>query len=105
VIAYGVAQRMHELGVRIALGARRGVILRLIGAHAIRLVLASVALGSLLSVAASRWIEPLLFRQSPRDPAVYAGVGLLMIVVALAACAFPALRAAGADPVLALRAE
>jgi putative ABC transport system permease protein len=105
VIAHGVAQRKHEIGVRVALGARRAVILRLIVAHGFRLALASVVFGSLLSLYAGRWIEPLLFRQSTRDPGVYLGVAALMILVAAAASALPALRAASTDPVSALRAD
>jgi ABC-type lipoprotein release transport system permease subunit len=105
VIGYNVAQRMHELGVRVALGAQRRAILALVVGHGLRLVLVGIAIGTLAGLAASRWIEPLLFRQSARDPLVFGGVGGVMIGVALVASALPALRAAKADPNSALRAE
>jgi predicted permease len=105
VIGYNVAQRMHELGVRVALGARSGDILRLVVGQGMRFAVAGVVLGSLLAYGGSRWIEPLLFRQSPRDPAVYAAVGAMLLLVALAASAVPAFRAARADPNTALRSE
>ena len=105
VIGYNVAQRMHELGVRVALGAQRRAILALVVGHGLRLVLAGVAIGTLAALAAGRWIEPLLFRQSARDPWVFGGVGGVMIAVALMASALPALGAARADPNSALRAE
>ena len=105
VIGYNVAQRMHELGLRVALGAQRGDILRLVVGQNLRLALFGVGLGMLVAVLVSRWIQPLLFRQSATDPLVYGGVGAMMIVVALAASALPAFRAARADPNTALRAE
>lgn len=105
VIGYGVAQRMHELGVRIALGAQRPDIVRLVVGQGARLALTGTLLGVAIAVVASRWIQPLLFRQSANDPWVYAGVGALMIGVALVASAVPAVRAARADPNAALRAD
>jgi ABC-type antimicrobial peptide transport system permease subunit len=105
VIGYDVAQRMHELGVRVALGARRPDIVRLVVAQGVRLAAAGTALGVAIAVAASRWIQPLLFRQSATDPWVYVGVGAAMIAVALVASAVPATRAARADPNAALRAD
>ena len=105
VIAYNVTQRMHELGVRVALGAQSGDILGLIVGQGARFALAGVVVGSLLAVAASKWVQPLLFEQSALDPRVFAVVGGLMLFVALVACASPARRAAGADPNAALRSE
>jgi hypothetical protein len=105
VIAYGVTQRLHELGVRAALGARRADLLRLVVSQSLRLAVAGVVVGMLLALLASRWVEPLLFRQSGTDPVVYAAVGVLMLVVAVAASLAPALRAAKADPNTALRTE
>jgi len=64
VIAYNVTQRLHEVGVRIALGAKVGDVLRLIMGQGIRFALAGVVLGSMLALAGSRWVQPLLFRQS-----------------------------------------
>jgi ABC-type lipoprotein release transport system permease subunit len=105
VIAYNVTQRMHELGVRVALGAGTSDILRLVVGQGARLALAGVALGCSLALLASRWLQPLLFDQSARDPVVYVAVGVVMIAVALIASLSPAMRAAGADPNSALRAE
>jgi ABC-type antimicrobial peptide transport system permease subunit len=105
VIGYAVTQRMHELGVRIALGAQRSAILRLVVGQSVRFALAGTALGVLVAALTSRWIQPLLFRQSATDPLVYGAVAAAMIVVALAASALPAYRATRADPNSALRAE
>lgn len=105
VMGYNVAQRMHELSVRVALGARAADVLRLVVGQGVRLVFAGSAIGLALALVASRWLQPLLFEQSARDPSVYGGVAVLMLVVALVACAVPASRAASADPNAALRAE
>ena len=105
MIAYNVTQRMHELGVRMALGAQAGDIRRLVMSQGARFAGAGVALGVVLAVVASRWIEPLLFQQSAKDPVVYALVGGVLMAVALAASAVPARRAAQADPNSALRSE
>jgi predicted permease len=104
-IGYNVNQRMHELGVRIALGAQRSNILSLVVGQSVRFALAGTSLGVLIALAASRWIEPLLFKQPARDPIVYAGAGVLMVLVALSASAMPALRASRADPNRVLRVE
>lgn len=105
VIAYTVAQRMHELGVRVALGAQRGNILGLVVGQGLRFALAGVAVGVVLALAASRWLQPLLFHESARDPAVIVAVGLAMLMVAFAASAIPAIRASRADPNIALRSD
>ena len=105
VIAYNVTQRMHEMGVRVALGARRSDILRLVLGQSTAFALAGVASGSALALFAGRWLQPLLFEQSARDPMIYVGVGTAMILVALVASASPALRATRADPNAALRSE
>jgi ABC-type antimicrobial peptide transport system permease subunit len=105
VIGYTVAQRMHELGMRIALGARPGHILRLVLRQGLVFAAAGVAIGLGLAGIASRWIEPLLYKQSPRDPVVYGAVATIMILVGIAASAMPAWRAVRADPNRALRAD
>jgi putative ABC transport system permease protein len=105
VIGYNVAQRMHELGVRVALGARRADILGLIVGQSVRLTLAGVTLGASIALVASRWLQPLLFQQSAMNPWVYGSVAAMMLVVALIASALPAVRAARADPNQALRAD
>ena len=105
VIGYDVTQRMHELGIRIALGAQRSAILGLVLGRAIRITVSGVAVGLVLALLASRWLQPLLFQQSARDGRVYAAVGVTMLVVAIIAGAMPARRAAGADPNAVLRAD
>jgi predicted permease len=105
VIAYGVAQRQKELGVRIALGASRGSVVRLVVGGGVRMVLVGIAIGALIALWASRWIGALLFDESPKDPMVYAAVAGSLVVVALVATALPALGAARVDPNVALRAE
>jgi predicted permease len=105
VIAYLVTQRTHELGVRIALGAQVGDIVRLIVRYGVGLAMVGVVIGALLSINAGRWIEPLLFETSPRDPAVYLLVTAVLVVVALVASLVPAWRAARVDPLEALRTE
>jgi putative ABC transport system permease protein len=105
VIAYNVAQRRHELGVRLALGAARAGIVRLVVTESVRFALFGLALGCVVSLAGSRWIAPLLFKESPRDPAVFAVVTLVLLFVAIAASWIPALRAAGMDPKMALQSD
>jgi ABC-type antimicrobial peptide transport system permease subunit len=105
VIGYNVAQRMHELGVRIALGARSGDIVSLVVRQGLIFAAAGVGIGLTLAIGASRWLEPLLYKVSARDPLTYAGVGALMALVAVAASALPAFRAVSADPNRALRSE
>jgi predicted permease len=105
VISYNVAQRTHELGVRVALGARAGDVVRLVVGHGLRLGLAGVAIGLVGAWLGARWVQPLLFRQSATDPATYGIVGATMIVAAFAASATPAMRAARADPNTALRSD
>jgi putative ABC transport system permease protein len=105
VISYNVAQRMHELSVRVALGARRSDILALVAGQGARFAAGGAVIGLAIAFAASRWIQPLLFQQSATDPVVYAGVAALMIGVALLACSVPAMTAANADPNAALRVE
>jgi predicted permease len=105
VFAYNVATRMHELGVRVALGARRGDVIGLVVAQSARLAAAGVALGLLVAVSTSRWMQPLLFHHAAKDPVVYAAVSVTMLAIALGASALPAYRAARADPLAALRAD
>ena len=105
VIGYNVAQRMHELGVRIALGAQWSDVVRLVMEQGIRFALAGVAVGLVVALYTARWIEPLLFQQKAKDPLTYGVVALLLIGVTVVACAIPAFRAAKADPNFALRAD
>jgi hypothetical protein len=105
MIGYNVAERRQELGVRVALGAQRADVLRLIVSQGVGVAVAGMFLGVPLALVAARWVQPLLFEQSARDPFVYAAVSCTMALVALAASALPALRAPAADPNPALRAE
>ena len=105
VIGYEVTQRMHELGVRVALGARRTDILGLIVGRTVRLMLLGIVAGGAISLLAGRWLEPLLFRQSATDPRIYALVAITMLMVAILASSLPAIRASGADPNRSLRAD
>jgi putative ABC transport system permease protein len=103
VISYVIAQRAHEFGVRLALGSGTRRILVGVLADGVRIALAGCAIGLVLAAIASRWIEPLLFNESARDPVVYAGVGLALLGVAVLACVLPAARAAAVDPAAVLR--
>jgi putative ABC transport system permease protein len=105
VIGYDVAQRMHELGVRIALGAQSGDLIRLVMKQAVQVSVIGILLGSAIALAMSSKIEPLLFKQSARDPAVITGVAVVLFLSAVAACFAPALRASKADPNTALRSD
>jgi putative ABC transport system permease protein len=105
VIAYNVNQRMHELGVRVALGAQRPDILRLVMGQGARFALAGTVVGIGTAWFTSRWLQPLLFRQNAKDPLIYGVVAAIMLAVALVACIAPAMRAAGADPNSALRSD
>ena len=90
VISYNVAQRMHELGVRVALGAQSENILRLVVGQGMTFAVTGVLLGAILSLAASRWLQPLLFHQSARDPLIYGLVAVVLLFVAVAASIAPA---------------
>jgi putative ABC transport system permease protein len=105
VVAYGVTQRRHEMGVRIALGAQRRDVLRLVVGRALRPVWLGVFVGLGAAVIATRAAERLLYGTSPSDPATYATVASLLVAVAVLAAYAPGRRAAAADPVAALRAE
>ena len=105
VVAYSVVQRTHEVGIRRALGAREGSILRLIVGQGFGLVLAGVAIGIVGAFALTRVMQALLFHVSATDPSTFAGIALLFILVALAASYVPARRAVRIDPMGALRCD
>jgi ABC-type antimicrobial peptide transport system permease subunit len=105
VIAYHVAQRTHELGVRIALGARASNVLRLVVGEGVRFAVAGTVIGGAIALLAGRWIRPLLFSVSPHDPLVFGVTIATLLMVALVASAIPAIRAARVDPTIALRVE
>jgi ABC-type antimicrobial peptide transport system permease subunit len=103
VMAYAVSQRTRELGIRMALGASRTDVLRLVVAQGLRLTLMGVALGLVASFAVTRLITSLLYSVSPTDVVTFTVVPLLLAVAALAASYLPALRATRIDPMTALR--
>ena len=105
VMAYAVAHRRHEIGIRMALGARRGDVLRLILVQGAVLALLGLLAGLPLTAAATRLLRSLLFGIAPTDPLTLAGVSLLLALVALLASYLPARRAMEVDPVQALRYE
>jgi ABC-type antimicrobial peptide transport system permease subunit len=105
VIAHAVSQRTREIGVRVALGARHGQVLRLILGQGIRLIVVGLAVGLVGARALSRLIAALLFGVSATDTASYLSATVLWFAVALLACYIPARRALKIDPVVALRTE
>ena len=104
-MAYNVTQRQHELGVRVALGAQGQDVVRMVISDGLKVVGAGVAVGLLVALWAGKFVAPLLFSVSPRDPSVFVIVATTLIGVAIAASWMPARRASRVDPNVVLRSD
>jgi putative ABC transport system permease protein len=105
VISYSVVQRTHEIGVRMALGAGRGDVMRMVLGEGLVIASIGIAIGVAGALGLTRFLRSMLFEITPTDPATFVGVALLLFFVALAACYIPARRAMRVDPMVALRYE
>ncbi len=104
-MSYSVTQRTHEIGIRMAIGASRAEIFRLILGHGVKLTLIGVGIGLVLAFAATRLMATMLFGVAPTDATTFASIAALLIGVALLACFLPGRRATKVEPTISLRYE
>jgi putative ABC transport system permease protein len=105
VISYSVVQKTHEIGVRMALGAGRRDVVRMILKEGMVLAVSGIAIGTAGALALTRVLRGMLYEIAPTDPATFVGVTVFLTIAALAACYLPARRATCVDPMRALRSE
>jgi len=105
VLAYAMAQRTRELGIRLALGAQRNDVLWLVARETAPMVLAGVIVGLVAALGLTRFARTMLYEIQPNDPTTFAGVAITLTVVAVVAALVPARRASRVDPVIAIRSE
>ena len=105
VLSYAVSQRVQEIGVRVALGAERRDVLRLILGHGMKLAALGIVLGIVGAAGATQFIKTVLYNVTPTDPVSFGGVAVFLTLVALLASYVPARRAMAVDPIVALRNE
>jgi putative ABC transport system permease protein len=103
VMSVSINSRIHEFGIRLALGARPADLLRLVVGQGMKLAMAGVAIGVLCAVWLTDFLQSLLFEVSATDPKIFVGVAVLLTAAALLACYLPARKAAKVDPMVALR--
>ena len=105
VMAYSVAQRTREIGIRMALGSPSAGVFRLILGNGLKVTLAGIVIGIAAAAALTRYLSTMLYAVRPTDPLTLVGTALLLVAVAMLACYLPARRATRVDPMLALRHE
>jgi putative ABC transport system permease protein len=105
LMAYSVTERTHEIGIRVALGAARRDVLRMLARRGLLLTFAGLAIGLAISIPLARLLSSLIYGVSANDTATFAGTGLLLTSVVMVACYVPARRAMSVDPIIALRHE